>query len=84
MNMDGQMADPRVFETLAACVALVLPDIAAGRLGPEDSLKELGANSIERAEIILEAAERLSVRVPMTRFAQCRNLGEIAIVLGGG
>lgn len=82
--MDSQMERHPVFKTLAACVAEILPDIAADGLKPGDSLKDLGANSIERAEIILEAAERLSVKVPMTRFAQCRNLGEIAQVLGGG
>lgn len=45
------------------------------------SLRELGANSIDRAEIIMMALEKLNLRMPMIEFAKARNISDICALI---
>ena len=75
------MTSDRFFDTLACSIREILPDLPADRITPDASLKALGANSIERAEIILETLSTLGLKIPMTKFAEARNLADIAAIL---
>jgi len=44
----------------------------------DDSLKELGANSIDRSEIIMMTLEALDKQLPLVEFAKAGNMGELA------
>ena len=46
-----------------------------------DSLRDLGANSVDRADIITDAMEELGVWTALVSFADAQNLGELADVL---
>ncbi len=56
----------------------VVPELAHQPIGPEDSLKDLGANSVDRAEIIMKSMATLAVQVPLTALVGARNIGELA------
>ena len=43
----------------------------------EDSLKDLGANSIDRMDIIVETMEELGIKIPMVNFGKCKNMKDI-------
>lgn len=43
-----------------------------------DSLKELGANSIDRSEIVMMTLEDLDLNVPLVEFAKVANMGDLA------
>lgn len=75
------MNEDRAFAALAASVAEILPDIDPTLVTPRASLRDLGANSIDRAEIILEAAARLGARAALNKFAGAADLGELARLL---
>jgi len=56
-----------------------LPDI----LPPNISLNELGAHSVDRAEIAAAAMERLDVAVPLSILAKASNIDDLVELLAG-
>jgi polyketide biosynthesis acyl carrier protein len=75
------MDKEKIFQILKESFNEIIPDIPVDSIRIEDSLKDLGANSIDRADIIMLAAETLNVVVPMVEFAKARNIGEIVDIL---
>jgi polyketide biosynthesis acyl carrier protein len=56
----------------------VMPELDGHTFAATDSLRELGANSMDRAEIIMMTLEALSVSVPLIELAGANNIGELA------
>ncbi|MFP5392880.1 MAG: acyl carrier protein [Gammaproteobacteria bacterium] len=56
----------------------VVPFLEAHAFTPTDSLRELGANSIDRSEILLMTMEALNLRIPLVQLAPAKNIGELA------
>lgn len=46
-----------------------------------DSLRGLGANSIDRSEIIMMTMESMSANIPLIYTAKAKNIGELASIL---
>jgi polyketide biosynthesis acyl carrier protein len=59
----------------------VLPRLQNHAFLPTDSLKDLGANSVDRSEIIMMTLESLAVRIPLVEMAKARNIGELADII---
>jgi polyketide biosynthesis acyl carrier protein len=55
----------------------IIPTILAEQITPANSLKELGANSIDRAEIIMLTLQALRLKVPLAVFSGAKNIGEL-------
>jgi polyketide biosynthesis acyl carrier protein len=55
-------------------VATILPGIAPTAITGDRHLKDLGADSVDRVEIILTILQRLRVDEPMASFAGLRNI----------
>jgi polyketide biosynthesis acyl carrier protein len=77
------MNESHIIDSLKAAIATVLGTQAPGQITPQDSLRQMGANSVDRAEILMCAMEDLNVRLPMLAFAEAQNLSDIAEVLAG-
>jgi polyketide biosynthesis acyl carrier protein len=75
------MSNPSVFETFTSVFADVVPDVDVRGISPADKLRELGANSIDRAEIITETMQKLGVSVPMVTFASAETVGDVVAIL---
>jgi polyketide biosynthesis acyl carrier protein len=56
----------------------VAPELEEVPLKPTDSLKNLGIDSVNRAEIIMMVMEDLSLNVPRIELAGANNIGELA------
>jgi polyketide biosynthesis acyl carrier protein len=76
----------KTFETLKSVFADIMDaDTGTSTITLADSLRDLGANSIDRADIITETMEQLDVSIPMVRFGDAKNIGDIvAIICEGG
>lgn len=72
------MPDTRVFDLIAEHTREVIPELEGHRFAPSDSLRDLGANSIDRAEIIVMTLESLSMSIPLVELADAKNMGELA------
>ena len=55
-----------------------VPHLEEQQISASDSLRDLGANSIDRSEIIMTTMQALAVKIPLIEFAKAENIGELA------
>jgi polyketide biosynthesis acyl carrier protein len=67
-----------VFDLVVKHTCEVMPELDGHTFAATDSLRELGANSMDRAEIIMMTLEALSVTIPLVELAGAKNMGELA------
>ena len=63
-----------VFQVVRKNIFEVLPFLSGKEIRIENNLKDLGANSIDRVEIVTLSMEDLNVKIPPTDFANVKNL----------
>lgn len=66
-----------VWQILKENIIEVFPNLSTANINETDSLKDLGANSIDRAEIIMLTMSRLKLKVPLVAFASAKNIGSL-------
>lgn len=59
----------------------VIPALRGHDFKPTQSLRELGANSIDRSEIVMMTLESLALRIPLVETVKATNIGELVNVL---
>lgn len=75
------MKNSKIFETLVRHTREVVPSLEGHQFQPSDSMKALGANSIDRADIIMMTLESLSLNIPLFEMARAENIGELARII---
>jgi polyketide biosynthesis acyl carrier protein len=75
------MSREQVFEVIVRHARDVVPKLATHRFQLTDSLRELGANSVDRADIIMMTLETLGLKIPLTALAGAENIGELAAII---
>ena len=71
------MTNEQIFQILKQHIFEVAPDLEETNITPQDSLKHLGIDSINRAEIIMMLMDDLSLNVPKREFAGAKNIEEL-------
>lgn len=72
------MSKDRIYEIIVGHTREVVPSLDSHPFQQTDSLKSLGANSIDRADIIMMTLESLSVDIPLMLLAKADNIGDLA------
>ena len=68
------MTKEQLLDSIRDAISMVLPDADTDSLTCEDSLKEIGANSVDRAEILIMLMDDAGVKLPLGVYeAQCRD-----------
>lgn len=67
-----------VLELLKGCITETLDDLDINSIRHDQNLKDLGANSLDRMDIILTAMEKLEIKVPLVEMAQTRSIHDLA------
>ncbi|MEU3825478.1 acyl carrier protein [Streptomyces sp. SID486] len=62
-------------------VAQILPGLSADRITGDRHLRDLGADSVDRVEIILGLLQRLGLDTPMSRFSDVPDIDALVDVL---
>lgn len=75
------MSQDEVLEIIARHTREVLPNLLTHEFTPTDSLRGLGANSIDRADIIMMTLESLQLNIPLIEMAKAENIGELAGII---
>ena len=75
------MTKEQVCEVVRNIIAEVLPDLDAEQISLDKSLKDLGANSIDRMEVVTMSMQELGVKIPLLSFAQVGNIEGLVDVL---
>lgn len=72
-----------IFELIVRHAREVVPDLQATEVRSEDSLRDLGANSVDRSEILMMTLAALSAGITLVDLARAQNIGELAGIIHG-
>jgi len=75
------MTHDKIWEVLCRHVLDVLDDVRKDEVQPGRSLRDLGANSLDRMDILVGAVNELRLEVPTAALATTPTLGELAELL---
>jgi polyketide biosynthesis acyl carrier protein len=78
------MEKQAVFDIIVRQLRDVLPELSGRQIGYLDSLRALGANSIDRSEIIMGVREELALHMPLVAFAKAECIGDLADIMLDG
>ncbi len=68
----------RVFSLIVRSTCEVVPELKGYHFKSGDSLKALGANSVDRAEILMMTMEDLNLQIPLVEFADAKDIGALS------
>jgi polyketide biosynthesis acyl carrier protein len=77
------MNKEEIFKLIAKHTCEVIPELEGREFKYDDRLVDLGANSIDRAEIVAMTMESLSLQLPRVELFGAKNMGELADILHG-
>ena len=66
-----------IFEIIKSNVIKVLPDIHPDLITIDKKLKELGANSVDRVEVVQYTMEDLNLIIPRIELGKANNLYDL-------
>jgi len=75
------MTREEVFSLVQAKICEVLPDISPEQVTAQGRMKDLGANSIDRMEVVTELLAHLGIQVPLVAFGTVDTIGGLVEVL---
>lgn len=75
------MNKEEILEIIVRHAREVVPALEAHGFLPTDSLKALGANSVDRADIIVMTLESLSLNISLVELARAENIGDLAGII---
>ncbi len=76
------MTEEDIFDVVRRKTTEVLPDIEPAEVSIDGSLSDLGANSIDRAEIVTLTMEELGVVIPVSDFSGVADVRSLVVLLG--
>lgn len=72
------MSEDEILAIISRHTCELLPKLRGHVLKASDSLRELGANSVDRSEIVMMTLESLSLTMPLVETVKAQNIGELA------
>lgn len=75
------MLKEHVFGVVKKVISEIIPGVKSELISSEKTLKELGANSIDRMEVITISMEELGMKIPLMSFAEVSNIEGLVDVL---
>lgn len=70
-----------VLDVIIGHVCEVIPRLKDHEFTEDDALRDLGANSVDRSEVIMMTLETLNLNIPLMEIAMAENIGELASIL---
>jgi len=78
-----KFSQQEIFEVVKQNTIKVLMDVDPSLVTLDTSLTELGANSIDRVEVVMYSMEQLGIEVPRTEFRGVRDIRTLVDLLHG-
>ncbi|MET8488423.1 phosphopantetheine-binding protein [Streptomyces tendae] len=75
------MDDSGIFEAVRRNLGVVVYDLDTSTVTLDDSLAELGCNSVDRAEVVTLTMEDMGIDVPVMEFQQTRDIRSLVALL---
>ena len=70
-----------IFQIIKNNIADIVPEILENGIRIEDSLKELGANSVDRMDIVIKTMETLEIKIPLVELGRAANIQSLVDLL---
>jgi polyketide biosynthesis acyl carrier protein len=70
-----------VFAIVRRQVGEVLPEVDTQKVSPDARMADLGANSLDRMDVVVTSQQALGLRISATEFADVANLRGLVDVL---
>lgn len=70
-----------IFKLVVKHTCEIIPELEGYDFKPDDRLADLGANSVDRAEIVTMTLEAMALQVPRVELFGVKNIGELVNVL---
>lgn len=87
-GVEQRMTKDEVFDVVKSNILRVLFDLPEERIDRSLSLKDLGANSLDRSDIAMGSMEALGLSFPLRELAGLKNIEDLVSLLharlGGG
>jgi polyketide biosynthesis acyl carrier protein len=64
-----------VFNIVKTNILEVLPDLDPAEIREDRSMRDMGANSIDRADVIVQTMEQLGIKFRISELAEVKNIG---------
>jgi len=77
MILSSESAKETVTRIVQETISSILPNLPAEAISGNKSLKDHGADSVDRVEIILTIMNRLGIDEPMSNFSSIPNIDEL-------
>ena len=77
----SEMTQEEVGQIVREVIRVVLPSVPAEAVTGDRHLRDLGADSVDRVEIILMLLERFDLEEPMSTFSAIPNIDALVAVL---
>lgn len=77
----SEMSREAVDLAVREVIAVILPSVSAGTIAGNQHLRDLGADSVDRVEIILMLLQRLHLDEPMSSFASLPDVDTLVTFL---
>jgi len=74
------MDEAQIFSIIKQNLVAVLPELANRSITLADSLQALGANSVDRADILIQSMADLKLKIPLVAFGQAKNIGDLVTI----
>lgn len=68
------MTKGEIFEVIQRNLLDILPDLDPARIEPLQSMRDLGANSIDRADVVIQSMEALNLKFPLHELGSVENI----------
>lgn len=63
-----------IFDVITGNLRDILPELDSVEIDPQQSMKDLGANSIDRADVVVQSMETLEVKFPLNELAGVKSI----------
>ncbi|MFD0270284.1 phosphopantetheine-binding protein [Streptomyces sp. NPDC127106] len=75
------MSPDEIFAVVRRNLIDVLPELTESQITLDHSMRELGANSIDRMDVVIATQDDLGVRVPAEQLTRANDLRSLVAVL---
>lgn len=75
------MTEQDLFEVVRRHISEVLPEVDADSIQLDQNMRELGANSIDRMDVVIGVQDELGIGVPSEALSKVHNLRSLVAVL---
>ena len=73
-----KLSKDEIFELIVRHSREVVPELETHEFKHNDRLSDLGANSMDRADVVMMTMEALSLQIPRVELFGAQNIGELA------